>query len=131
MIPLANLRNAESLTFRVPQSGCGTSKGKRGHTEGDRLPDAAARGATGYIRMAEIKDPFEKFHAWYDEAKRSSHTLPNAMCLSTAGADGCPSARMVLLSSFDRRGFVFHTNYESRKAAGLAVFPRAALLFWW
>jgi pyridoxamine 5'-phosphate oxidase len=81
--------------------------------------------------MAEIKDPFEKFREWYNEAKRSSHALPNAMCLSTVGADRCPSARMVLLSSFDRRGFVFHTNYESRKGADLAAFPRAALLFWW
>lgn len=81
--------------------------------------------------VVEHKDPFDRFSDWYDEALRSSHAIPNAMCLSTIGADGIPAARMVLLGFFDRRGFVFHTNYESRKAAELAACPRAALLFWW
>lgn len=78
-----------------------------------------------------IQDPFHRFRDWYEDARSSSHSVPNAMCLSTVGADGSPAARMVLLGSFDRRGFVFHTNYESRKAAELAACPRAALLFWW
>lgn len=77
------------------------------------------------------QDPFDLFRDWYDEACGSSLALPNAMSLSTVGADGSPCARMVLLSSFDRRGFVFHTNYESRKGVELAASPKATLLFWW
>ncbi len=76
-------------------------------------------------------DPFDLFRRWYDEAHLAGQKFPNAMSLTTAGADGCPSSRMVLLSSHDRRGFVFHTNYESRKGDELSAFPRAALLFWW
>jgi pyridoxamine 5'-phosphate oxidase len=57
--------------------------------------------------------------------------LPEAACLATATPDGAPSARMVLLKSFDERGFVFFTNYESRKASELETNPRAALLFHW
>ncbi|MGH7536824.1 MAG: pyridoxamine 5'-phosphate oxidase, partial [Gemmatimonadales bacterium] len=56
---------------------------------------------------------------------------PNAMTLATATADGAPSARIVLLKGFDRRGFVFFTDYRSRKAAELAANPRAALVFHW
>src|SRR5512134_4071990 len=81
--------------------------------------------------VVENEDPFDRFFNWYDEALRSSHAIPNAMCLSTVGTDGTPAARMVLLGFFDRRGFVFHTNYESRKATELAACPRATLLFWW
>jgi len=76
-------------------------------------------------------DPFDLFRNWYDEAHLGGEAFPNAMSLSSVGADGCPSSRMVLLSSYDRRGFVFHTNYESRKGAELSAFSRAALLFWW
>jgi len=82
-------------------------------------------------QAVENQDPFDLFRAWYEEARSSSLALPDAMSLSTAGADGSPCARMVLLSSFDRRGFVFHTNYESRKGMELAACPKAALLFWW
>jgi len=85
----------------------------------------------GDRRPADPPDPFDQFGAWYDEAQRAGQFLPNATSLSTVGADGRPASRMVLLSSFDRSGFVFHTNYESRKAAELAATPRAALLFWW
>lgn len=82
-------------------------------------------------QTAEKRDPFHLFRDWYGEAGGSSLALPNAMCLSTVGTDGSPAARMVLISSFDRRGFVFHTNYESAKGIELAACPRAALLFWW
>jgi len=75
--------------------------------------------------------PFDLFRDWYGEATRSAIAIPNAMSLSTAGTGGRPSSRMVLLSSFDERGFVFHTNYESRKGREISVFPHAALLFWW
>lgn len=76
-------------------------------------------------------DPFEQFRGWYEEARLSSPGFPNAMCLATVGAGGSPAARMVLLSSFDRRGFVFHTNYGSAKGGEIEACPRAALLFWW
>lgn len=82
-------------------------------------------------QAVDNQDPFDLFHNWYGEARGSSLALPNAMCLSTVSADGGPAARMVLLSSYDRRGFVFHTNYQSGKAMELAALPRAALLFWW
>jgi pyridoxamine 5'-phosphate oxidase len=75
--------------------------------------------------------PFDLFRAWYEEACRSAIAMPNAMTLSTVATDGSPSSRMVLLSSFDRRGFVFHTNYESSKASEISGCQRVALLFWW
>lgn len=76
-------------------------------------------------------DPFDRFRDWYGEACESSLALPAAMSLATVGADGRPAARMVLLSSFDRRGFVFHTNYESEKGLEIAASPVATLVFWW
>jgi len=81
--------------------------------------------------IQENPDPFDLFRTWYEEACGSSLALPNAMSLSTVRKDGTPASRMVLLSSCDRRGFVFHTNYESAKGGEIANCPRAALLFWW
>jgi pyridoxamine 5'-phosphate oxidase len=74
-------------------------------------------------------DPFEQFAVWFDDASHLPE--PNAMTLATSTPDGRPSARMVLLKGVDRRGFVFFTNYESRKGAELARNPRAALVFFW
>ncbi|HWO41841.1 MAG TPA: pyridoxamine 5'-phosphate oxidase [Candidatus Eisenbacteria bacterium] len=76
-------------------------------------------------------DPLVQFRKWFDEARTAEPALYEAMTLATATADGKPSARMVLLKSFDEDGFVFYTNLESRKAAELAENPRAALLFHW
>jgi pyridoxamine 5'-phosphate oxidase len=76
-------------------------------------------------------DPVVQFGRWFDDANAANLVEPSAMTLATAGADGIPSARMVLLRGVDQRGFVFYTNYESRKAAELAANPRAALVFWW
>jgi pyridoxamine 5'-phosphate oxidase len=76
-------------------------------------------------------DPYGLFRKWYDEAHSAGERLPNAMSLSSVGADGSPASRMVLLSSHDRRGFVFHTNFESRKGEEISAVPRVALLFWW
>jgi len=83
------------------------------------------------LRPTASSDPFDLFGAWCAEAQRAGQVLPDAMSLSTVGTDGRPASRMVLLSSFDREGFVFHTNYDSRKGAELAAAPQAALLFWW
>jgi pyridoxamine 5'-phosphate oxidase len=76
-------------------------------------------------------DPFRQFAVWFDEARAASPIEPNAMALATVGADGRPSLRMVLLKGADERGFVFYTNYESRKGRELADTPWAALTFFW
>jgi pyridoxamine 5'-phosphate oxidase len=76
-------------------------------------------------------DPIGQFGVWFDEARAANVPEPNAMTLATVGADGTPSARVVLLKSFDARGFTFHTNYQSRKGEELAGNPRAALCFFW
>jgi pyridoxamine 5'-phosphate oxidase len=76
-------------------------------------------------------DPFAQFQRWFDEALAAKVLEPNAMTLATADTATGPSARTVLLKGFDARGFVFFTNYESRKAAQLAENARASLLFPW
>ena len=76
-------------------------------------------------------DPFGQFARWFREAGAAGTEVPEAMALATATADGRPSVRMVLLNSGDAEGFVFYTNYESRKGVELAENPRAALLFHW
>ncbi len=75
-------------------------------------------------------DPIAAFLDWYDEAERSGLYEPNAMVLTSVGDEG-PSSRMLLLKHVDRRGFVFYTNYDSRKAAQLDSQPACALLFPW
>ncbi len=76
-------------------------------------------------------DPIAQFTRWFDEAIRAEVLEPNAMCLATATPDGYPSARMVLLKGVDHRGFVFYTDYRSRKGAELADNPHACLCFFW
>lgn len=76
-------------------------------------------------------DPYQQFGRWFHEAGEAGVAEPNAMVLSTADAHGVPSARTVLLKGYDRRGFVFFTNYGSRKGTDLAANPNAALLFPW
>jgi pyridoxamine 5'-phosphate oxidase len=76
-------------------------------------------------------DPFTQFGAWFDEVTQADIREPNAMTLATATPDGRPSARMVLLKGVDARGFVFYSNYESRKGNELTANPRAALVFFW
>lgn len=76
-------------------------------------------------------DPFVQFATWYEEARTSEPTLPDAAALATATAEGMPAVRMVLVRQFDENGFVFFTNKESRKANELAENPKAALLYHW
>lgn len=77
------------------------------------------------------RDPFKQFAHWYDAARATEKPLPNAAALATATRAGRPSARVVLLKDFDAGGFVFFTNYRSRKAKELAHNARASLLFYW
>lgn len=76
-------------------------------------------------------DPYDLFAAWMAQAEASELADPNAMTLATATPDGRPSARIVLLKSWDRDGFVFYTNLESRKSGEIAANPHVALLFHW
>jgi pyridoxamine 5'-phosphate oxidase len=77
------------------------------------------------------RDPLRQFAAWYDAAVAAGVPEPEAMTLSTATADGRPSARVVLLRGFDARGFCFFSNYDSRKGRELVANPHAALTFHW
>ena len=75
--------------------------------------------------------PFEQFAQWFEQALTAQVPEPNAMTLATVDADSRPSARIVLLKGYDERGFVFYTNYASRKGQNLAIQPWASLLFFW
>jgi pyridoxamine 5'-phosphate oxidase len=78
-----------------------------------------------------LTDPIQQFQEWFDAAIHAGLKEPNAMTLATSTRNGHPSARIVLLKGFDQRGFVFFTNYESRKGRELAQNPHAALVFFW
>ena len=78
-----------------------------------------------------ISEPYEQFRRWFAEAEATEPNDPNAMAIASVGADGQPSVRMVLLKDADTRGFVFYTNYESRKGRQLQETRKAALLFHW
>jgi pyridoxamine 5'-phosphate oxidase len=84
------------------------------------------------LDVADVdRDPVVQFQRWFAQATAAELLEPNAMTLATCGADGRPSARIVLLKGVDARGFVFYTDYRSRKAADLVQNPRAALVFLW
>lgn len=76
-------------------------------------------------------DPMVQFHRWFADARAAEVHEPNAMALATAEPDGAPSVRMVLLKDTDAQGFVFFTDYRSRKGRELDANPHAALCFWW
>lgn len=82
-------------------------------------------------RSTVLSDPFAQFRVWFDQANDADLFQANSMTLATTNADGRPSARMVLLESFDERGFRFYTSYASRKGKELDQNPWAALVFWW
>ena len=77
------------------------------------------------------RDPFAQFAAWFAAAVAADFREPGAMTLATVGSDGRPSARIVLLRAVDERGFVFYTNYESRKGVEIAHASAVSLLFYW
>ena len=80
---------------------------------------------------AAAADPIAQFRTWFDEALAAGVREPNAMTVATASPDGRPSARIMLLKGFDGEGFVFFTNYSSRKGEEMDANPHAALVFWW
>ncbi|WP_405743863.1 pyridoxamine 5'-phosphate oxidase [Streptomyces sp. NBC_01525] len=87
--------------------------------------------AEGLTETELAAEPYAQFARWFKEASAAGIHEPNAMVVSTADAAGRPSSRTVLLKAFDDRGFVFFTNYTSRKGRDLAENPHLALLFPW
>jgi pyridoxamine 5'-phosphate oxidase len=85
----------------------------------------------GFDETMAGHDPFLLFSQWFDQALESELPEPNAMTLATSDHQGKPSARIVLLKELDNNGFVFYTNYQSRKAQELDMNPHAALVFLW
>jgi pyridoxamine 5'-phosphate oxidase len=96
------------------------------------LSDLRREYAAGGLDEADLEpDPVSMFRRWMQDALRAGLHEPNAFVLATAAEVGTPGARLVLLKGLDERGFVFFTNYSSRKARELTANPRAALLFPW
>src|ERR1700689_1729949 len=85
----------------------------------------------GLSEKDAARDPFRQFEKWFQEAEAAKIAEPNAAVLATAAKDGHPSGRTVLLKGVDGRGFVFYTNYDSRKGRELEANPRASLVFPW
>ena len=77
------------------------------------------------------EQPIDQFDRWWKDAIESELDEVNAMTLATADATGAPSARIVLLKGYDERGFVFFTNYNSKKGQDIAANPRVSLVFFW
>lgn len=105
-----------------------------GPVDARELSELRREYAAGGLDEADLgtdRDPLSLFRRWMHDAVTAGLREPNAFVLSTAGADGMPSSRIMLLKRLDERGFVFFTNYRSRKGAELAENPRCALLFPW
>ena len=85
----------------------------------------------GLPEATEDRDPIELFGEWFEQAKESGILLAESASLATASRDGVPSSRMILLKSFSKDGFVFFTNYGSRKAREMDENPKASLLLHW
>jgi len=96
------------------------------------LADLRREYTKGGLRRADLEpNPIVQFQKWFEQALNAQILEPSAMTLATADEKGRPSARIVLLKAVDERGFVFFTNYESRKGNELAVNPHAALVCYW
>ncbi len=96
------------------------------------MQDSSSPSLSGELEENSVdQNPLDLFLRWFREAQASGSRLPDAMTLATATKDGKPSARMVLLKQADEQGFVFYTNYRSKKARELDENPRAALVLYW
>jgi pyridoxamine 5'-phosphate oxidase len=101
-------------------------------SETKSLADLRREYTLGGLRRADLgADPILQFKQWFDQARGAGLVEPNAMTLATVGKDARPSARIVLLKAVDQRGFIFFTNYASRKGLELAENPNAALAIYW
>ncbi|MDO5616620.1 MAG: pyridoxamine 5'-phosphate oxidase [Cruoricaptor ignavus] len=99
----------------------------------DNLHDKRQVYEKSHLLESEIKEnPMEQFRDWFLEAEEcDAISEPNAMSISTLEADGCPRTRMVLLKAYTWEGFIFYTNYNSRKGKAIAENPKACLHFFW
>jgi len=96
------------------------------------LADLRKNYSLGSLDIADVDpNPFRQFDKWFKQALDAQLPEPNTMTLATVDPRGRPSARIVLIKGVDERGFVFFTNYESRKGRELAANPHASLLFYW
>lgn len=97
------------------------------------MSDSASIEHSVGLTSSDLKatEPIRLFSAWFDEAKTSEPTDPNAMALATVDRTGLPNVRMVLLKGIDDSGFVFYTNLDSQKGQELLANPKAALVFHW
>ncbi|KAG0569953.1 hypothetical protein KC19_6G128100 [Ceratodon purpureus] len=124
----------EKFSLRLPRYPGHSMCVRLGSTNSKPVDVAALRiSYVGFELLEEQakKDPFEQFKVWFDDAVSRKVAEPNAMTLATASKDGQPSARLVLLKGYDEGGFVWYTNYGSRKAAELKANPKACLVFFW
>src|SRR5665811_1832995 len=110
--PVSDTRQTGSMTYR-------TEAMRREYHRQELVEDQAS------------PDPLQQFRLWFDDARSSGTVEPNAMVVGTVDAECRPSQRTVLLKHFDESGFVFYTNYESRKGRELAANPHVALLLFW
>lgn len=85
----------------------------------------------GLLEKDLARNPFRQFEKWFQEAEAAKLVEPNAMVLATVGAEGMPSTRTVLLKGMDGRGFVFYTNFDSRKGREISLNPKVSLTFPW
>ncbi len=96
------------------------------------LADLRKNYSLGSLDVSDVdRDPVRQFQTWFDQALDAQLPEPNAMTVATVDADGRPAARILLIKGVDERGFVFFTNYDSRKGRELDANPRASLLFHW
>ncbi len=97
-----------------------------------KLADLRKSYMKGSLSEEDVKaNPIDQFHIWFDQAQHAELPEPNAMTVASVDANGKPSARVVLIKEVTQDGFVFFTNYESRKGRALTSNPHAALLFFW
>lgn len=98
----------------------------------NNLADKRENYSKGILTKDDLAiDPVIQFENWYHDAEKNETIEPNAMTLSTATLSGRPSSRMVLLKGFGPKGFIFYSNYRSKKAQELSINPQASLNFWW
>ena len=83
------------------------------------------------ICFKDLDDPIKLFQEWFNEAKKTEINDPNALALATADKSGIPTVRMVLMKNFSNEGFVFYTNFNSKKSSDLKENPNASICFHW
>lgn len=97
-----------------------------------KLADLRKSYMKGSLSEEDVQaNPIDQFNIWFDQARHAELPEPNAMTVASVDANGKPSARVVLIKEVTQAGFVFFTNYESRKGQALITNPHAALLFFW